>query len=181
MTEPFAIKPSQHFEHDKYVVLKDLVSAPEAALTSRSAEKTVETGLTQSGDDQVRGTPCRYGDPMMDGLVVRLLPAIEQFSGLTLFPTYSYFRVYKHEDALERHIDRQSCEISLSMCLGYIARDPWPMWIEGPDGTTCVSLATGDALVFRGLDRPHWREAIDGERQIQLSRHFVDRKGPPAE
>lgn len=50
----------------------------------------------------------------MDGFLVDLLPRAEELSGLKLFPTYSYFRVYHRGHVLPKHTNRQACEISLS-------------------------------------------------------------------
>ena len=68
---------------------------------------------------------------MMDGLLNTLVPEIEGASGLRLFPTYSYFRVYKKGDTLAKHTDRPACEISVTLCLGFEEGKPWPIWIEG--------------------------------------------------
>ena len=91
----------------------------------------------------------------MDGLLMDLLPRAEELSGLQLFPTYSYFRVYHRGDVLGKHTDRQSCEISLSLCLGYQGEKPWPLMVEGPGGSSAVALAPGDALLYRGIECPH--------------------------
>src|SRR5262245_33765173 len=69
--------------------------------------------LTLGGDPQVPNTPYAYGDPAFDGLLEYLRPRIEEHSGLHLSPTYSYFRLYKHGDILERHRDRPACEVSV--------------------------------------------------------------------
>jgi hypothetical protein len=121
------------------------------------------------------------GDVFTDGLLVDMLPGAEELSGLKLFPTYSYFRVYRRGDVLGKHTDRKSCEISLSLCLGYESEKPWPLMVEGPEGSSAVELAPGDALLYRGIECPHWREAFDGERNAQVFLHYVDQNGPYAE
>jgi len=133
------------------------------------------------GDGQVPGTPSSYGDFMMDGLLVDLLPEIERASGLALFPTCSYFRVYKHGDTLAKHTDRPSCEISVTLCLGFEQEEPWPIWIEGPRGASSIKQRPGNALLYRGIESPHWREAFHGERLAQVFLHYVDQNGPHAE
>jgi hypothetical protein len=133
------------------------------------------------GDGQVAGTPAAYGDFFMDGLLNDLLPSIATASGLELFPTYSYFRVYKRGDVLRKHRDRPACEISVTLSLGYEPNRPWPIWIEGPRGNASVELARGDALLYRGLECTHWRDAFPGDRCAQVFLHYVDRNGPHAE
>jgi hypothetical protein len=141
----------------------------------------IAAGAMAPGDSQVPRTPCSYSDPMMDRLLTRLLPEVEVISGLLLFPTYSYVRVYKTGDVLKRHIDRPSCEVSVSLCLGYDAAEPWPLWIEGPQGVRGIALETGEALVYRGTECPHWRDEFRGKRLVQVFLHYVDRHGPNAE
>ena len=169
------------FERDRYLVLPSLLKEPELSQFYRHARNQARLGRLFSGDDQVPGTPCSYGDLLMDGLLNTLLPDIEKASGLKLLPTYSYFRVYKKGDSLERHVDRPSCEISVSLCLGFEDGESWPIWIEVPRGAISVSLNPGDALLYRGIECPHWREAFEGNCQAQVFLHYVDQDGPCAE
>lgn len=169
------------FERDRYVVLTSLLQ--EASLTQiyRYACTITDKGRLDAGDHQVPGTPCSYGDFIMDGLLNSLLPQIEQASGLRLFPTYSYFRMYKHGDTLARHTDRPSCEISVTLCLGFEGDTSWPVCIEGPSGTSSVNLRAGDGLLYRGRECPHWRDKFEGTRQAQVFLHYVDQEGPCVE
>jgi hypothetical protein len=169
------------FECDRYVVLPSLLKEPQLGQFYRYACKFAQNAGIQRGDSQVTGTPCAYGDFMMDGLLTSLLQAIERGSGLALFPTYSYFRVYKSGDTLAKHTDRPSCEISVTLCLGLKEGKSWPIWIEGPRGTSSVHLGAGDALLYRGTECAHWREAFEGQRQAQVFLHYVDQNGPYAE
>src|SRR5712671_5552941 len=119
------------FDRDRYVVLPSLLQRLSLTKLYNYANKVAEILETlRLDDEQVPGTPRSYGDFMMDGLLVDLLPEIERSSGLALFPTYSYFRVYKHGDTLAKHTDRPACEISVSLCLGFEDGKSWPIWIE---------------------------------------------------
>lgn len=169
------------FERDRYLVLHGLLKDPALGQFYRHACNKARLGKMVPGDDQVPGTPCSYGDLMMDGLLSTLQPEVETFSGLKLFPTYSYFRVYKNGDILARHVDRPSCEISVTLCLGFDARDAWPIWIESPKGAVSVNLKPGDALLYRGIECPHWREPFSGTSQVQVFLHYVDQAGPCAD
>jgi len=137
--------------------------------------------LTFSGDSQVPKTPCAYGDHAFDGLLEYLRPRIEEHSGLRLSPTYSYFRLYKHGDMLERHRDRPACEISVSLNIGQIPSDSWPLYVEGSAGPYGALLSPGDALLYRGIDVFHWREPFQGNHLVQVFLHYVDRDGPHAD
>jgi hypothetical protein len=172
---------AQSFERDRHLVLRGFLEDPGLSLTYRYAQNAAAAGITLPGDEQVSGTPCSYGDTFMDGLLNRLLPKVEQISGLRLFPTYSYFRVYKHGDTLRKHTDRPSCEISLTLCLGYDALAPWPILIQAPKCITSISLEAGDGLLYRGIECLHWRSAFDGRQLAQVFLHYVDQDGPYSE
>lgn len=169
------------FEQDRYVVFRPPLSGSDLSRMYRYACYATVAGAMQPGDSQVPGTPCSYGDPVMDGLLNQLLAEVERTSGLSLFPTYSYFRIYKKGDILQRHTDRPSCEISVTLCLGYDAPESWPLWIQGPRGVRSVPLKSGEALLYRGIECPHWRDEFPGNRWVQVFLHYVDQNGPNAE
>ena len=113
----------------------------------------------------------------MENLSDFLLPKIESATGLKLLPTYTFFRVYKAGDILEKHRDRPSCEISISLCLrkkGNI----WPIYINN----TAIMLEEGDALIYKGCEVEHWREPYtEGTKLAQVFLHYVDANGPYTE
>jgi hypothetical protein len=173
------IDTAEIFERDRYVILPWLLQQPSLTKLYKYARKAAEIlEALRPGDGQVPGTPCSYGDFIMDGLLAELLPEIERASGLALFPTYSYFRVYKHGDTLAKHTDRPSCEISVTACLGCESERSWPIWIEGPQGKSSITLRAGDALLYRATECSHWREVFDGQCQAQVFLHYVDKEGP---
>ena len=169
------------FERDRYVVVPSLLKQPSLNQFYRYAIQRADSQRMLSGDEQVSGTPRAYGDFIMDGLLESLLPAVERATGLALYPTYSYFRVYKHGDLLPKHTDRSACEISVSLCLGFENEKLWPILIEGPHGLYSADLEPGDALLYRGIECPHWRERFEGQHLSQVFLHYVDQDGPYAE
>lgn len=168
------------FERQKYVVWPACLKDPELTLLYRWACKRAEIG-TMFLDGTAPRALSSAGDVFMDGLLMDLLPRAEEICRLKLFPTYSYFRVYHRGDVLDRHTDRPSCEVSLSLCLGYEGAKPWPLMVEGPAGISSVELAPGDALLYRGIECPHWRETLEGDCTAQVFLHYVDQNGPYAE
>ena len=149
-------------------------------------------------DKQVFNTYSIYADPIMETLMMKVLPVMKKETGLQLIPTYSYARLYKKGDILKRHKDRSSCEISTTLHLG---GDPWPIFIDGtgansviygkeegditvkpnaPEGTK-VLLEVGDMLVYSGWELEHWREPFEGETCGQVFLHYNHVNGPFAE
>ena len=125
-------------------------------------------------DQQIPNTYSCYGDFVMDTLLVKVLPKMQQETGLNLIPTYSYARAYKKGDELKKHKDRPSCEISTTINLG---GDPWPIFIEG----TKILLEVGDMLVYSGCELEHWREPFEGNICGQVFLHYNHIDGQFAE
>lgn len=168
------------FAAQSYTFVPQLISEADQQRLCRRALDRSRTN-TMPADTRVPGTPAAAADPCMEELLEKLAPAMEQITGRKLFPTYSYFRVYKNGDVLGRHTDRPACEISVSVNLGYRADAPWPIWIEGLHGPGKIEMQAGDAVVYRGIDCPHWRDAFQGEYAAQVFLHYVDQHGPYAE
>jgi hypothetical protein len=168
------------FARQKYVIRRSCLKDPQLSLLYRYACRRADTG-NMGHDARSPGAWAAPGDLFTDSLLMEMLPLAEDTTQLKLFPTYSYFRVYKRGDILVRHTDRPSCEISVTLCLGYEAGRPWPILIDGPDGVSSIELTPGDALFYRGIECTHWREPLDGERLAQAFLHYVDQNGPYAE
>ena len=122
-------------------------------------------------DEQVPNTYSHYADPVMETLLMKVLPVMKKETGLELVPTYSYARLYKKGDILKRHKDRPSCEISTTLNLG---GDPWSIFMEGVE----VLLNTGDMLVYSGCELEHWREPFQGNVCGQVFLHYNHVNGP---
>ena len=136
-------------------------------------------------DSQVINSPSMYGDFVMENLLEFVLPKMEENTGLKLLPTYSYLRVYKKGDVLKKHIDRPSCEVSVSLTLKREeSEDIWPLNIENlkRDSYGSVFMEEGDGAVYRGQECEHWRnEFTEGTKLAQVFLHYVDADGPNKE
>ena len=108
-----------------------------------------------------------------DALLLELRPKIEAISGCCLVPTYSYARVYFYGDALVRHHDRGSCEVSVSIHLGRDGGDG-NLWFAP---NTRVDMEQGDGAVYLGCETDHWRPAFTGRSMGQLFLHYVIKDG----
>jgi hypothetical protein len=144
---------------------------------------TYDNGMLGTWTDaQIPNTYSHYADPVMETLLMKVLPVMKNETGLDLCPTYSYARLYKNKDELIRHKDRPSCEISTTIHLG---GEPWPIFIEpsGEEGKpgTKVLLEVGDMLVYSGCELEHWREPFDGNICGQVFLHYNHVNGPFAE
>ena len=194
------------FKKNKYTVIKEAVPKDIANFVYNYflLKRTVARSLFDAryisnfteewgtwSDKQVPNTYSHYSDIAMETLLMRTLPAMEKETGLKLYPTYSYARIYKSGDILHRHKDGFSCEISTTLNLG---GDPWPIHLEPkknvgiPDGKKytassnnkgiIVNLKPGDMLVYSGCELEHWREKFKGKECVQVFLHYNNRKTP---
>ena len=176
------------FKTQKYQVIKNAISKELANfifnyfLLKRDAVAwmyqnniTYDTGLLGTwSDDQVPNTYSHYADPVMETLLMKVLPVMQKEIDLKLVPTYSYARIYKNGDILHKHKDRPSCEISTTIHLG---GDKWSIFVEGTE----VLLDVGDMLVYSGCELEHWREPLEGNTCAQVFLHYNHVNGPFAE
>src|SRR5262249_34709653 len=131
-------------------------------------------------DDQCPHSRSFYG--VMDDLQMSLLPRMESLTGLELFKTYNYLRIYRKGETLKIHTDRPACEISMTLCLG-LRGDPWAIHIGhyDDDNNHEVCLLPGDALIYHGCDLPHWRDInTSSDVLTQIFIHYVNKHGPYA-
>jgi len=136
--------------------------------------------IIQKNNAQVAEAHSKYADPAMETMLLLLHEKMELATGLKLFPTYSYYRVYRTGDDLKPHTDRQSCEISCTLCFNYSYQNEevsWPIYMNGVP----VVLAPGDMVIYRGCELEHWREEFFGSADdwhVQGFFHYVDANGP---
>jgi len=142
-------------------------------------------------DRQAPGDFSKYGDPIFDSLLSLGTEKINELTGKELVPTYSYHRLYTMGTELKRHIDRPSCEISTTLCIGYdnsnvdASKYPdwdWPMFIGPKDGEKDtegmpIHMKPGDMLIYRGDEVEHWREPLWGNNHAQVFLHYNEKEG----
>jgi hypothetical protein len=175
-------RAADYFRERSYVVTPNLIDAALADFFWSYVHTKFASLLLGPGGRLAPDSLGGYGDPAFDGLLEYLRPGIEQRCGLTLHPTYSYFRLYRKGNTLKRHRDRPACEISVSLNIGQSPAEPWPIYVEGPLGRAHAALLTpGDAIIYRGVECLHWRDAYAGNRLVQVFLHYVDHRGPYAD
>ena len=145
-------------------------------------------------DQQIPGAYSKYGDWVMEALLMFMIPIMKAKTGLELIPTYSYTRLYEKGNILRRHKDRPSCEVSTTLHLG---GDEWPIFLDpsgqdfdvdeyknihkpgAPKGVR-VDLKVGDMLISSGCELEHWREPFQGNVCSQVFLHSNHANGPYA-
>ena len=197
-----------NFKKDKYQIIKKAISKELTEflfnyfLMKRQVAETCfqskfispfEVLLGTWVDEQIPNTYSSYSDIAMETLMLKCQPLMEKATKLKLSPSYSYARIYKKGDILNRHKDRFSCEISTTMNLG---GDNWPIYLSpnenvgvsesegGIKGITSkskakgikIDLEPGDMLIYSGCELEHWREKFKGTDCAQVFLHYNNYK-----
>ena len=126
----------------------------------------------KSEECQVPGSRARHNYPPYKFFHSQMRKRVEAVIGSELFNTYYYDRVYYSGQELVKHMDRDPCEISLTYQIGSNTGKQWPIWIKTPDKydedgnvtekgkEISVKLDDGDAVLYKGCERPHWRDPL---------------------
>jgi hypothetical protein len=174
----------EQFQSKGYVYVKNAVNTDMLNLVSNYSlfDEQQNYNLEEGPNPQIHNSHSSYGNPLMESLLLFMLPFMEKNTGLTLYPTYSYYRVYRPGAELLIHTDRPSCEVSTTITFNFDYKEQqgtysWPIFM---DGYKC-DMQPGDLVIYRGCDLDHWREkftAPEGSYHIQAFLHYVDVNGP---
>jgi alkylated DNA repair dioxygenase AlkB len=172
------------FKENGYCVVKNAISNELRDFVTQYAlfdEMQNFSNESMQGAKQVPNAHSKYADPAMETMLLHLHKIMEDNTELELFPTYSYYRVYRPGDDLKPHKDRPSCEISCTLCFNYDYGNEnysWPIFMNGNE----VNLEPGDLVIYRGCDLEHWRNQFDLNANdawhVQGFFHYVDQNGP---
>jgi len=166
------------FYRDGYLVVRGLIDTNTAVELGGHLKKRETLGQGTKGDEQAPLSTTFYTDPTLLESQKKILPYIEKHTGLELFKTYNYARIYKKGSILKIHKDRAACEVSITMDLG---GDKWDIWLlDRNENPVKVELNPGDVLIYRGCELHHWRSKFEGEEHTQVFMHYVDKFGPCA-
>ena len=129
-------------------------------------------------DNQCENSFSYYSLLGTEALLQLCSPIIEEKTNLKLIPTYSYFRIYYNNSILNKHTDRDACEISVSVCISKDVNINWPLYFEDKNKKeVSVDLSEGDMVIYMGNTLIHWRNKFEGEQHIQAFLHYVNKYG----
>ena len=179
------------FEKDGYLVVKDLWDAedlyhplPDIKGQLNYWNKDVTKFNHNPVEGQVDGSLARYWHPQYRNAHTGIRRKLEKIIGRTLYNTYYYDRFYFPGQELTRHADRDACEISVSIHVSTNlpnSQKDWPFKIKTPDTYTddkktailvpgeerSAILNPGDGLLYKGCERPHWRDAMPTPEKVE--------------
>ena len=148
-------------------------------------------------DRQTSSLISHHGDHLMETIMDMSTSVVEQNVGKKLWPTYSFFRIYDKCSDLKIHKDRESCEYTVALCLGADpVAQPYEIFLGEEDNNSDYkyynseneykryridnkfSMLPNNALIFKGMDKIHWREECQHDHFITVFLHYVDQEGP---
>ncbi len=182
---------NDEFDRDGYYIVKNLWNPeelyhplpPERGQLTWWGNKLDQFTVTSEVESQVEGSLARYNHPQYRKIHSGIRLKLEKILGRKLYNTYYYDRYYFPGQELTRHADRDACEISVTLHISTNIEEEWPIWIKTPDvykdkdkrefltagENRSVLLQAGDAMIYKGCERPHWRDRMPGVLQTSLA------------
>ena len=169
------IESVKFLEENGYLYLKDFVDKKSCQLMTMNIFDLINR---KKG---VRDSDCPLSfsfNGAFDQAQYELLPILEGLCGKKLLATMNYTRFYMPNEVLEKHIDCEICEYSITVTLDFNG-SPWPFYIEDAFlNERQIIMTAGDAVLYKGHERPHWRKKyVEGKWQAQTFFHYVDSDG----
>ena len=165
-------------KEQKFKIIKNFLTKEEIELGKKYILIKHRLNITEFDYEQNNNIDTGfYRDPFFEALLLNKKDIMEKETNLKLLPTYSFCRVYTYASELERHKDRPSCEISVTVMLGGDGTE-WPLYM---DDTIPLNLEPGDAVIYLGCDLYHYRKPFTGDWHAQAFLHYVDKDGPNVE
>jgi hypothetical protein len=180
------LHPVEVIDKQDYIIIKRAFSSEMCELFAGYANlKARVKPNVWNNADPLQNIHREYGDALMETCLAQLTPWVEHAVGLELWPTLSFYYVYRTGNRLSVHTDRSSCQIVAGLCIG--ADDAykklhgaWPLWFNFKGRKEAVSIDYGDLVIFRGHEIEHWREVFSGEWFVSAIFGFVEKNGPYA-
>lgn len=189
---------NEQFEKDGYLVVKNIydskdlyqpVSEQRGQITYWG--KKLDQFDYKPVESQVEGSLSRYWHPQYRAAHSHIRMKLEKILGNKLYNTYYYDRFYFPGQELIKHMDRDSCEISVTVHISTNLKQPWPIWIKTPDTyddkkktkiiksgkNSSVILSAGDGMIYKGCERPHWRDPMPMEYERTWYGKKVEKDG----
>lgn len=166
-------------EQNNFLFVPGFIDLGRAQSLQKQFAELEQTGQ-YSKDDQAPNSPAIYNFKPFLELLCQKTTEVTSLIGEQVLPTYTYARIYKNGEVLNRHRDRPACEISLTVHIGGDAN--WGISIQKPNGEEVdLNLNTGDAMLYLGCTADHWRSTpFSGQNYSQVFLHYVCSNGPNA-
>lgn len=158
----------------KYKIVDNFLSEDELKLLNKYCYFKHRTNINNFdySESTNNGDTYFYGDYLMESLLLKKKKLVEKECKLSLMPTYSFWRMYTRFSDLKKHVDKPSCEVSVTIQISSDGTE-WPIYIDGNK----FILENGQALIYLGTELVHWREEFNGDYLAQCFLHYVKSDG----
>jgi hypothetical protein len=160
---------------ENYKILRNFFEKEKCLEMTNRLNDLLQRGIYKNPDPLCTLSPAFYG--IFNDELVQVQEDLESILGEELYPCYSYSRIYQENESLPPHVDRPSCEISLTLTLNY-EKHIWPFWIIDKGQVIRIDLDVGDVLLYKGPEVLHFRHPMQGQAfQYQAFFHYVRKQG----
>jgi hypothetical protein len=171
-------RAAELFRKKEYAPLRGLIHPFHIAALRRYYRYRIRTGAIPLGDGQSSRRYAAYNDPVARFFHQQIAIPLSAVAGEPVKPSYVYLASYLSGAELKKHIDREQCEFSITLCLDFSPEPalatPWPIQLDTPTGTVTVYQALGDGLAYRGTRLPHYRSPLgNGRTSTSIFFHYV--------
>ena len=175
------INTAEIFERRGCVQVNGLIDTDTIKTVSQYFENKITRGEWKADVKDNITKFAYYADPLIEVMLLRCKTFVEEVCGKELIPTYSYCRIYQAGEELEPHVDRPSCEVSVTVNVATVGEQS-PIYMQYLTNAESAHMLTpGDAVVYKGCEAKHWRQPLkDGQLNVQFMLHYVDKNGPYA-
>lgn len=171
-------KASELFRKKGYAPLHGLIHPFHIAALRRHYRQRIRIGAIPLGDGQSPRRYAAYNDPVARFFHRQIAATLSAVAGEPIKPSYVYFASYLSGAKLKKHVDREQCEFSITLCLDFSPEPalatPWPICLDTPTSKVMVYQALGDGLAYRGTRLPHYRSQLgEGQTSTSIFFHYV--------
>lgn len=171
-------RAAELFQKKGYAPLHSLFHPFHIAALRRYYRYLIRTGRIPLGDGQSSRRHAAYNDPVARFFHRQITMPLSAVAGEPIKPSYVYLASYLSGAELKKHVDREQCEFSITLCLDFSPEPdlatPWPIRLDTPTGTVTVYQALGDGLAYRGTRLPHYRSPLgNGQTSTSIFFHYV--------
>jgi hypothetical protein len=171
-------RAAELFRKKGYAPVRGLIHPFHSAALRRYYRHRIRTGAIPLGDGQSSRRYAAYNDPVARFFHRQIAIPLSVVAGEPVKPSYVYLASYLSGAELKKHIDREQCEFSITLCLDFSPEPalatPWPIQLDTPTGTVTVYQALGDGLAYRGTRLPHYRSPLGkGQTSTSIFFHYV--------
>jgi len=172
------LKASELFHTRGYAPLHGLIHPFHIAALRRYYRHRIRSGMIPLGDGQSPRRYVAYNDPVARFFHSQIATTLSEVVGEPIKPSYVYLASYLSGAELKKHVDREQCEFSITLCLDFSPEPefatPWPICLNTPRGKVTVYQTLGDGLAYRGTKLPHYRSKLgEGQTSTSIFFHYV--------